>query len=682
MGLLSTIGAASARAYGFTRSAIAAAVDAYFNRTTLLLNTNSTNGAQNNTFIDSSSNNFTITRNGNTTQGTFTPFSQTGWSNYFNGSTDFLSVASNAAFGFGTGDFTYEFFLYLTASPGSGAKYTLVDFRPSNTGTPHTAFVANSAGTLYLGFYNGTSDVTSSSQPLTTNTWYHCAYSRASGTLRIYVNGQQAYSAANTIDYQASRPIIIGASIVPSEYTPGYISNFRVTKGGALYTSTFTPPTSPLTTTVSVGTVSLLTCQSNRFVDNSSNAFTITTSGTPSVQAFSPFAPTAAYSTTTVGGSGYFDGTGDYLTVANNAAFNFGTGDFTVEFWFYALSGATANDRFISNDAYTSAGIDISWESSSSRLSWYILSTAYTIPIPPINTWNHVVWCRSGTTLRTYINGSLANTYTGISTNITSANALAIGAYYNSSNDIAAYISNVRLLKGTALYTGSTYTVPTSPFTNITNTSLLLNFTNAGIYDATAKNDLETVGNAQVSTTQAKFGTTSMYFDGAGDYLITPYVPLFDMWRGDMTAEAWVYFNSVANSPHLFMFSEPLQGSNRYAVVVYFSGSVVRLFTQVGATGSDKITGTTSLSTGQWYHIALTKSGTTFTLWVNGVSQGTSTTTVYPYGVNERLTIGFQSDSGISGDYLNAYVDEARITRGYARYTSNFTPPSAAFPVQ
>ena len=57
MGLLSTIGAASARAYGFTRSAIAAAVDAYFNRVTLLLPGNGTNGAQNNTFLDSSSNN-------------------------------------------------------------------------------------------------------------------------------------------------------------------------------------------------------------------------------------------------------------------------------------------------------------------------------------------------------------------------------------------------------------------------------------------------------------------------------------------------------------------------------------------------------------------------------------------------------------------------------------------------
>ncbi len=105
MGLLSTLGAASARAYGFTRSAIAAAVDAYFNRVTLLLPGNGTNGAQNNTFLDSSTNNFTITRNGNTTQGTFSPFSQTGWSNYFSGG--YFTVPASSAFSF-PGDFTVE----------------------------------------------------------------------------------------------------------------------------------------------------------------------------------------------------------------------------------------------------------------------------------------------------------------------------------------------------------------------------------------------------------------------------------------------------------------------------------------------------------------------------------------------------------------------------------------------
>jgi hypothetical protein len=89
--------------------------DAFFNQTVLLLHGDGTNGAQNNTFIDGSSNNLTITRNGNTTQGTFTPFSAEAgkWSASLVGSSDGLTSTSNAAFGFGSGDFTIEFWVIV-----------------------------------------------------------------------------------------------------------------------------------------------------------------------------------------------------------------------------------------------------------------------------------------------------------------------------------------------------------------------------------------------------------------------------------------------------------------------------------------------------------------------------------------------------------------------------------------
>ena len=93
-------------------AAAAAITDAFFNLTTLLLNTSSTNGAQNNTFLDSSTNNFTITRNGNTTQGTFTPFSQTGWSNYFNGSNSYMTLGGAASLALSSGDFEISLFAY------------------------------------------------------------------------------------------------------------------------------------------------------------------------------------------------------------------------------------------------------------------------------------------------------------------------------------------------------------------------------------------------------------------------------------------------------------------------------------------------------------------------------------------------------------------------------------------
>ena len=80
-------------------------VDPQFNYVTMLLHGDGTNGAQNNTFLDSSTNNFTITRNGNTTQGSFSPYGSN-WSNYFGGTGDYLDVSLISTLG--TGNFTVE----------------------------------------------------------------------------------------------------------------------------------------------------------------------------------------------------------------------------------------------------------------------------------------------------------------------------------------------------------------------------------------------------------------------------------------------------------------------------------------------------------------------------------------------------------------------------------------------
>ena len=147
MPVLSTLGAATAKAWGFLQQ-VAAAADPYFNYVTMLLTGNGTNGAQNNTFLDSSSNAFTITRNGNTTQGSFSPYGSL-WSNYFNGEQYWsLSVSSSASIA-SSGDFTYECWIFPTATDGyrgvlttknslsaiiySTQTYNLLMFRPSLT---------------------------------------------------------------------------------------------------------------------------------------------------------------------------------------------------------------------------------------------------------------------------------------------------------------------------------------------------------------------------------------------------------------------------------------------------------------------------------------------------------------------------------------------------------------------
>jgi len=124
-----------------------ATVDAQFNYVTMLLHGDGTNGAQNNTFLDSSTNNFTITRNGNTTQGSFSPYGSN-WSNFFNGgNSDYLRVPNNAAFVYGTGDFTIETWLYFTTL--SPAYQVIYDGRASAGADVSPVLLTNGSAISY-----------------------------------------------------------------------------------------------------------------------------------------------------------------------------------------------------------------------------------------------------------------------------------------------------------------------------------------------------------------------------------------------------------------------------------------------------------------------------------------------------------------------------------------------------
>jgi hypothetical protein len=143
--------------------------------------------------------------------------------------------------------------------------------------------------------------------------------------------------------------------------------------------------------------------------------------------------------------------------------------------------------------------------------------------------------------MRFYINGVQvgSSVAANVSVNSNAAWEFRIGNYSNNTTRYwNGYISGFRAVPNTAVYT-SAFVPPTAPPTAITNTQLLLNFTNAGIVDSTAKNVLETVGNAQISTAVSKFGGSSMYFDGTGDYLFSPVSQNFSF-PGDFTIEGWM----------------------------------------------------------------------------------------------------------------------------------------------
>jgi hypothetical protein len=678
--------------------------DEDFEYTTLLLSGNGTNNQNNHTFLDSSNNNFTITRNGNATQGTFSPFSQTGWSNYFDGSGDSLSLADNAAWNMGSGNFTAECWIYPTSFAneamimgqwsgdlgGTGLNWALM-FSSGSTGYLRLITSSNGSSVLF--------DLSTSTFTLLLNQWQHIAAVRNGNIFTIYVNGISIASTTNSSSlYDATNSFTIGAeSNTPSQYFQGYISNLRVVKGTAVYTANFTPGTTPLT---AIANTSLLTCQSNRFVDNSTNNFAITRTGDVSVQAFSPFAPTASYAAANVGGSAYFDGSGDYLAYSNPSTDvrQWWTTDYTLECWVYAttwsgwtyIDGGTlvspimfSHNIFNSTTYYWGFGPHSDGKLYFSYWNGSTRQTVASTQTMSLGQWNHIAMTKTSSGVTLFVNG-IANATTALVGTPQSDAATPINVGAGNNSYLNGYIHNLRVVKGNAIYSGN-FTPPTAPLTNIANTSLLLNFTNAGITDATAKNVLETVGDAKISTVQSKFGGSSIAFDGSGDSVKMLTAPYFQLGASDFTLEFWFYLNSInssgidANSPVLFTigwnwgsFSPLLIAQVSNVLIAYSSSSNSSWDIFSGNTISP------TLSASRWYHFAMTRYGSTFRFFIDG-NQHTSITnsSAFTSAITNPTTIGSQSST--TQGFMNGYIDDFRFTRGIARYVQNFTPPTTAF---
>lgn len=181
-------------------------------------------------------------------------------------------------------------------------------------------------------------------------------------------------------------------------------------------------------------------------------------------------------------------------------------------------------------------------------------------------------------------------------------------------------------------------------------------------------------GNAQVSTTQSKFGGASGYFDGTGDYLSIPSNNAFSL-SGNFTVECWIYPTAL-NTFNMLLGSENGVSSD------YF---VVRANTlELGfANASLYPAWSFSFSTNQWYHVAITRNSNTLRAFVNGtelsLSSGSATNSTQLFVSGTALSVGRYGNTS-SPHYFTGYIDDLRITKGVARYTSNFTAPTAAFP--
>ncbi len=658
--------------------AVALPSDDQFNRVSFLSHFDGANNGVNNAFDDSSSNNHTINNYGSPTQGSFGPFARPDgeWGVSFDGSGDYLTVADSTEFDLGTGNFTIEGWMNPAIMSGFQTIFSI--------GAPVQIYSYNNTVLAYFNDEDNTSTYSvpglhgpSSSAPV--NSWAHFAVVRNGNTFTAYVNGVAGSSitSSETVASSANVPAIGTYLPAATSYLfNGYISNLRLVKGTAVYTSNFTPSTSKLT---AITNTKLLTCQSNRFVDNSASGHAITPSGNAAITSFGPFLTSSVYDPAVNGASSQLGGINS-VEIPTGTWAQLGTGDFTWEYWIYPI--VENNYHLGSGTSGQNASSTFTLGMSNKQLILYytadgtaahLLATSGT-PEYNLNEWHHLAYVRAGNVHKIYANGILATSETRSGAMVNSTGPTIIGQFGTGSGvygyGAEGIYCDVRLVKGTAVYSGSTYTVPTAPLTAISNTELLLNFKDGQAIDSAAQNNLTLDDNTKISNGQAKFGDTSLLFDGTTDYAKTIFNTSFG--AGDFTIEYFFRVGSVSTNQNLFQFGGSFLPNDDGGPGLGIRTSRWRLYT-----GANTAThhGSAGPSNDTWYHIAVVRNGTTTKLYVDGV-ETISVSDSYDYSSRKHLLLG----GGFDGSYdMNGYIDEFRVSH-FARYTSNnFTVPSEPF---
>ena len=648
------------------------------NYTTALITTNGSTGI-NTTFTDSSTNSHTITANGDANQSSFSPYRHGGYSTYFDGSGDYIELP-NAAGNSASDTFTVEFWVQdPEVVSGSAPFYT------QGSGSSNNAFAIDWTGTAIRVDYYG-NNITHTVD-LADGAWHHIAvtldgYSRAR---KLWLDGSLVASDSNTSGAFSATNCVIGRMPWASRVYKGYMRDFRISDN-IRYSATFTPPEEPL---VSDSNTKLLACHLPYFADGSTNNHTLTLVGNVSTKPFSPY-DYSPYTVGNHGGSVYFDGTGDYLRVANSANFDFPS-DFTLEFWanfdntswpsYLDITGNANNGAYIGSGR---GGWIASYYDSNSTLkfsyqynsSWvfehsFVLSAG----LEP-DQWYHIAFTRESNSLKCFLNGQQVGSTITESTSIVSGEPLDIGTGYNGTGTkVNGSISDYRIVQGTAVYTAN-FTPPTAPLTAITNTSLLLGMQGAVILDKSqSANNLKLIGNTTASTAQYKYLPSSMYFDGSGDYIS---VPQIELGTGDFTIEGWHYLLTRANTRNGIWGNYSSYGSGALGMFAGHSSGTTTAY-QVAYNGSAFPGGGLQGGTivyNQWVHFAVVRNSGTMTLYINGSSVDSMTATASLNGSGSNFIIGSPSDN--TGSSIDGYLEDFRVTKGLARYTANFTPPSAA----
>ena len=414
-----------------------------------------------------------------------------------------------------------------------------------------------------------------------------------------------------------------------------------------------------------------------------------------------------------------FGGSGG-LSAAYNTDLDLAASDLTIEAWVrlnVQLAGGTAV-ALVSR--YSSAARSYAWSLYySSYQNKYFLYFDWTtdnstvksavaeIPTPNLSSFSHYSVVRNGSQILFFVDGvqrTTASQSSPIGTLFNQPTPLEIGSANSTTgytpNALNGYIDDLRITKGIARYT-SNFTPPASELpaniandTNYNNVSLLLrNGSPVSLYfpidESPVAKTLTFSGGAGFSTSVLKYGSGALSFNGTGG-VSAAYNTDLDLAGGNFTIEAWVQLNSyLGGGTGATIVSRYTSTSRSFYFNIYYSSFQASYFLYFGWTtnNSNDLIAYAAIPTpnlSSFSHYSVVRNGSQILFFVDGV-QRTTASQSSPIGTlfNQPtpLEIGSaNSTTGYTPNALNGYIDDLRITKGIARYTANFTPPTAQLP--
>lgn len=184
-------------------------------------------------------------------------------------------------------------------------------------------------------------------------------------------------------------------------------------------------------------------------------------------------------------------------------------------------------------------------------------------------------------------------------------------------------------------------------------------------------------GDAQIDTAQYKFGGSSGLFDGTGDYWDTPDSADFDVGSGDFTIDCWIKRAAVGAEHRIAGQMDATPTNTTIATFIYVLNTNV-LAGGIYTSSTAKSCASVGTIDTNWHHVAMVRNGNTIKLYIDGTNDGSvDVTGVTVNNSAAKFAVGRHGE--YNTNLFNGWIDEFRFTKGLARWTTNFIPPTAPY---